>query len=248
MHEKPGSAAADSIRTLRGSIEFMCGGHPPKTLLVTSASRGDGKSTVAANIAISLAQKGRATLLIDADLQGGILRRMFDLNGEAGLAEMLASGHAGVEEYAVSTSIPRLCVMPSGTPPANASDLLDAEALRHVLGSAAAHFDHVVIDSPSLRTLADAGVLALHVDAAIVVARPNRTPREEFMEIHRLLSVVGARVIGVVLNNARPEPIRIHETHAPARPDRVLHDGDGYRRKSERMAAAGPAGGYYDLF
>lgn len=234
MREKPDSPAAAGIRSLRAAVELICDN--PKTLLVTSAIAGEGKTTIAANIAISLAQKGRSVLLIDADLQRGNLRRMFELSSETGLCELLACGRTCIEEFVSSTNVPRLCVIPTGAPVSNAVDLLDADAMRQVLESASDRFDHIVIDSISPRGLADAGAIAANVDAVVIVAQPEKTPRREFLELSRLLGVVGARVAGVALNKSRVEPTRIHEIHRLERRDEGIYRHEDARIKPAAMA------------
>lgn len=247
MHAKPDSAAAESIRSLRASIEYLCEG--PRALLVTSAMPREGKTTVAANLAISFAQKGRSVLLIDSDLRGGNLRRIFEIDNETGLAGLLACGRACIDEFVAPTRVPRLFVIPSGSPKSNPADLLDADAMRLVLDSAAERFDLVIVDSVSLRTFADAGVTPPIVDGVIIVAQPGRTPRREFLEMNRLLGVVGARVVGVALNNSKSEPARIHEVHrGSGRREPVFGNGNGNGNgrghKDERIAPAAMVNGY----
>lgn len=242
MREKPDSAAAAGFRSLRTAVELVC--EMPRSVLVTSAVPGEGKTTIAANLAISFTQKGRSVLLIDADLQNGILHRVFEITGQSGLAELLGCGRRCIDEFVSATSVPRLCVLPSGAPGPNAADLLDADSMRQVIEIASERFDMIVIDSVSPRGLADAGAAASNVDAVIIVAEPEKTPRREFTELNRLLGVLGARVAGVALNNSRPEATRIHEIHRPPRERAAVEKArDRSRPSDQRIKPAAAADG-----
>lgn len=253
VYERPASDVARSFRALRASIEFLSGRRAPGRILVTSAVAGEGKTTVALNLATSFAQKGRSVLLIDAGLQSGALHGIFDLKQDHGLAELLASGRsdpASIEEFVTATRVPRLHVIPSGAPVAHAADLLDTGGMGQVLESLDGRFDHIVIDAESFGSLAEAGAMAPHVDAVLVVARPGRTRRADFMRLIRMLAVTGARVLGVVLNNSRSDLDLIHfrqDGHGIGTREQPWAETGGRRRISDHIAAATQLDGYYDI-
>jgi capsular exopolysaccharide synthesis family protein len=201
---EPRSGFAESVRQIRTALQYSLAGHSPKTILVTSAMPSEGKTTVATNLAIAMAQNGQRTVLVDADLKKPSVHKLFGASRENGLSEILAGKVEGdLESHLFKTETENLYVLTSGTRPPNPVDLLDSAVMRRLLTTLAAHFDHVVLDSTPTLDLADTGVLFPHVDGVVVVVKPGKTPRATLVRMRQLVTGLGGHVLGVVLNNRK---------------------------------------------
>jgi tyrosine-protein kinase Etk/Wzc len=199
VHDKQ-SSGAEAFRTLRTNIMYSQAVRELHTLVVTSAAPGEGKSTTAANSAVTLAQQGLRVLLVDADLRRARLHRMFGVVREPGLTEYLL-GQADIDDVARATEVTGLYVLPSGKLPPNPSELIGGEAMRRGLQALSEGYDIVVIDTPPLLAASDAAVLSTLVDGVIIVLRAGSTNVSAAQQSMEQLKAVGARVIGAVLND-----------------------------------------------
>jgi capsular exopolysaccharide synthesis family protein len=190
---------SESFRGLRTSVLLSGGDRGARSILVTSARPGEGKTTIAMNLAASLAQLGQQTLLIDADLRQPNLYRHF-AQAESRLSSYLA-GEAHWREMVHATPIPGLDVLLSGPPAANPAELLSSEAMRTLIREAAAAYSFVVLDSPSLLKVADSRILASMVDATVLVVNGGETPRQVVQYAESQARSAGANLLGVVVNN-----------------------------------------------
>ena len=208
MHEKPASALAESIRYLRTSIMYSLAGRSPKTILVTSAFPGEGKTTVAINLAIAYAQRGHKVLLVDADLKRPGLHKFFPVDCSKGLTEVLTgkSNGAAVAESHISN----LFLLPSGSKAPNPVDLLDSDVMRDLLVSLSETYDQIVIDSCPLAGMADTAVLVPYVDGVVLVVQPGKTPRHALRNAKEQVVGMQGRILGVVLNNPRLKSVHPH--------------------------------------
>jgi polysaccharide biosynthesis transport protein len=184
---------------VRTNITFMGPDEPFRTLLVTSAAPGEGKTTVACSIAISLAQAGQTVCLVDCDLRRPRLHRLFDRVGDRGLVDALV-GNVRLEEVALPTQVNNLSCLPAGALPPNPADLLHSARFRQVLERLGKMYDRVVIDSPPLGAVTDAAVVSTCVDGTAFVVRAFKTPHTLAERGLRALRDVDARLVGVVLN------------------------------------------------
>ncbi len=170
---------------------------------MTSPLPGDGKTTVAANLAVAFAQAGRRTVLVDADLRRPAVHEIFGIADSAGLTGLVGQTDPDVAQALVTTDEPNLRVLPAGSPPPNPAELLGSKWFGSVLASLAGIADIVVLDSAPHGVIADAAVLAARADATIVVARAGRTSRAAVRRSVQGLVQTGARVVGVALNGVR---------------------------------------------
>lgn len=201
---EPRSAFAENMRHLRTSVQYSLAGHSPKTILVTSAMPSEGKTTVASNLAIALAQSGHRTILVDADLKKPSIHKFFDANRDNGLSDILTGKTDGnLSAHLFKTDIDNLYVLPSGARPPNPVDLLDSVVMHRLLNTLAEHFDHVILDCAPTLDLADTGVLFRHVDGVILVVKPGKTPRASLVRVNEKVQGFGGRILGVVLNNRK---------------------------------------------
>jgi len=199
-YARPRSEAAEAYRSLRTSILLSSFGAPPKVILVTSALPQEGKTTVSANSALVLAQRGGRVLLIDADLRQPCVNKLFGFHSRGGLSTLL-SGVDKVEDVMVpSAEVPNLWILPAGPVPPHPAELLGSTVMKEHLACWRHEFDHIIIDSPPCLTVTDSVVLSPEVDRVILVVRAKKTTKLALRQACELLVQVNARVMGIVLN------------------------------------------------
>ena len=198
---EPRSPFSESIRTLRASIVLSSQDHPVRSILVTSCWPGEGKTTIATNLAISFAYGTNRVLLVEADLRHPTLSKTFGISKSSlGLSNYLMFG-SEVSEIIHSTDIPQLFVLPSGSiNPPNPSELLQSEEMKKLLSKLRSEFDYLIIDSSPAIGLADSLVLSTIADATVLVAGVGMTMRRDISHIVKQLSDVGAQFLGVIIN------------------------------------------------
>ena len=196
----PGSAVAEAFRAVRTSILFSRVDRPVRTLLVTSAGPGEGKTTVATNLATTFARRKGPVLLVDADLRKPRVAKALGLGPGPGLANVLV-GAATLRDVVRPTSVAGLFAITSGPIPPNPAELLHGESLVEFLREAAESYECVVIDSPPLIAVSDARVLASRVDGLYLVISMGRTSRRLIQRAVESLTSIGFDVDGAILNN-----------------------------------------------
>ncbi|MFN0063066.1 MAG: GumC family protein [Myxococcaceae bacterium] len=200
VFREPRSPLAECCRSVRTNLLFMSPDRPLKTVLVTSGSPRDGKTTVAISLAIAMAESGARVLLIDSDMRRPRLHQAFGVPNTAGLASLIV-GDADLDATLRSTEVPHLSVLTCGPLPPNPAELLHTQAFKQLLERCTQKFDRVIIDSPPLGAVADGAVIAAQVDGTVLVVRANRTHRDLVRRSIRTLGDVKARILGVVLND-----------------------------------------------
>jgi capsular exopolysaccharide synthesis family protein len=189
---------AEAFRTLRTMVHFSRA-ERPRVLAVGSPAPGEGKSTVAANLALTFAHEGKRVLLVDADLPRPVQHTMWDIPMEPGLTDVLVQ-RATLEESVQVNAEHGLHILACGTPVPASSELVGSDAFREFLAAARAEYDTVVIDAPPVLVISDATVLATMVDGMVLVARANVTDRFALTDAVRQLRQVDAPLLGLVLN------------------------------------------------
>ncbi|WP_341975686.1 polysaccharide biosynthesis tyrosine autokinase [Microbacterium sp. LTA6] len=218
-------AIAEAMRELRTNIQFMDVDNPPRVIVITSPLPGDGKSTTASNLAITLASSGERVILIDGDLRRPMIGKIFGLVESVGLSEVL-SGRAEIAQ--VAQRIPgrdNLIVVAAGKLPPNPSEVLGS-AKMHELLTSLANEAIVIIDAPPLIPVTDAAVLTQHADGAVVVATVGKTTFEVLGKALGNLERANARALGIVLN-------RVPRRGTGAAYYGYQYHGDYYRADSE---------------
>jgi len=198
----PKSQMSEAFRALRTSILLSQTEHPPQVILVTSALPREGKTTAAANLAVTLAQLGDSTVLVDADLRKPGIGRLLDLGAGkyAGLSSYLA-GVSSLDLVSVPhPAIPNLVAIPTGPLPPNPADLLSSHKLADAIVELRSRFKFIVIDSPPVMAATDAVILSVQADGVLLVVRSGETPKVAFTRTRNLLTSVKSRILGVVLN------------------------------------------------
>ncbi|HUQ68414.1 MAG TPA: CpsD/CapB family tyrosine-protein kinase, partial [Planctomycetaceae bacterium] len=198
----PASEVSESYRSLRTAVYFGGSNGRARTILVTSPERGDGKTTVTSNLAISMAQAGERVLLIDADLLAPMQDMIFQINGRTGLANVL-NGKESLESAVRRTGVEGLELLPAGVAARNPSEVLNSQAFIDLLEELAEKYDRVIIDSPPLLAVTDARIIAASSDATVLVLRAGKSNRKLSEVSLDGLGSVGAKVLGVVVNDVR---------------------------------------------
>jgi capsular exopolysaccharide synthesis family protein len=194
----------ESVRTLRNSILLSNFDRRYRSLLVTSAAPGEGKTTTAASLAAAHAEQGRRTLLIDGDLRRPSVHRNFDIPSVVGLSNVLMGEIPWREARVRIDSVPQLDVLPAGPPSRRAADLI-GRGLTELLEEAASEYDLVILDAPPLLGFAEPLQMATAADGVLVVARAGQTSRKAVASVLATLHRLRAHVVGVVLNEVHKE-------------------------------------------
>jgi len=198
--EHPTSVIAEAYRALRTSVLLSLPDHPPKTLLVTSAAVGDGKTVTSVNLAMALAQRKGPVLLVDADLRKLGVTMTFNCDMQKGLSTVLAGATRFDEVLYQYPDVPNLWILPAGPSCPSPADLLSSETMTGLMEKVSHRFEHVVIDTPPVMAVTDATVLSPTVDGVVLVAQCARTSKPLLLRTCRILDAAGARILGFVLN------------------------------------------------
>ncbi len=235
--DQPKSASAESIRLLRTNIEFASATSEITTLGITSANPSEGKSTIAANLAVTLAQAGFATALIDADLRRPSQHRIHGIANDRGLSTLLTHADQAWNTVAHVSAVPNLTVISSGPLPPNPADLLSLDRLRNLLTEMRETFDVIVVDTPPVLAVSDPLIVAAHVDGMLVVTFAGKTRIDAIKRSVETLRRGSVRIVGVVVNRQSTKQAGDYyyqDYHAVA--DRP--EAGGSRRRGSRTSTA----------
>lgn len=199
---RPFTEPVERLRALRSQLmlRWFDGESERKALAVVSPSNGDGRSFLAANLAIVFSQLGERTVLVDADLRKPRQHELFRLDNKAGLSDVLA-GRAGPEAVVRIPSLLALSVLPAGATPPNPQELLGRQAFVDLLQGLGKNFDTIIIDTPATGRFADAHTVASRAGAGLLLARKNRTSAGELQKLARSLQQSGIELVGSALND-----------------------------------------------
>lgn len=200
---QPKSSIAEAFRSLRTNLQFASLDKPIRSLLVTSSAPLEGKTFVATNLAIAVAQTGMRVVLVDGDLRRPTLHRIFGLSNDLGGAQLLLESQAEIAPCLRSTEVAGLKVLCSGSPPPNPSEILSSKRMGEIVRRLLESAELVIIDSPPVGVVTDAAILASQVDAVLQIVRAGLTRRDMVLKGRDSLATVGGRVLGPVLNMVR---------------------------------------------
>lgn len=199
----PAGYRAEQVRALRNRLVALNPDGEPKTLVVSSATRNEGKTVTALNLAMALAELERCqVVVVDGDLRGGAVERCLNLNHEQGLSDVLL-GNAALDRALRPAGFRTLQVIGPGTRVANPAEVLAASRLDDLFARLKERFQYVIVDTPPVLQCTDAGVLAARADGTLVVLRLERTMRRQAREAVRQLQEVGANVLGTFVTQVR---------------------------------------------
>jgi protein-tyrosine kinase len=198
---EPYSARSESFRALRSQLmmRVFVEGEPHRALSIISPDAGDGKTYTSANLAVTLAQLGGRTLLVDADMRGPRMHEVFNIQNQSGLSSIL-SGRADKQVIQQVTGIPSLFVLPVGTTPPNPLELVERPAFALLMRELVSKFDHVLVDTPAAVYGADAAAIASKCGSALIVARKNTARVDSLRELVASLQGAPVKMAGVVFN------------------------------------------------
>ena len=234
----PRSPRAEAFRSLRTNLQFVDAANHPRTLVVTSSLAGEGKSTMSANLALTMAQAGSRVCLVEADLRRPKVLEYMGLEGAVGLTDALI-GRADVFDVLQPYGSSKLWVLGAGPIPPNPSELLGSSGMVNVLERLMASFDYVVIDAPPTLPVTDAVVISKLVDGAILVVASGMVQREQLSRALELLGSVNGRVLGVVLNRVPASDVQHYGGYGYSSTDEPRGEQGG-RKRAVGQDEAGP--------
>lgn len=198
------SIGAESFRNLRTNVRFVRRGQGAEEIVITSPTPGEGKSLTAANLAVTMGQKGHRVLLIDADLRRPVQHRQFKVPQSPGLSDCLLADEL-LENALQPTMLGDLFVLPAGQPPPNPAELLDSAQMDRLLDAVRSRFETIILDSPPVLAVTDSAVIAPKTDGVILVVRAEKTDKDAIALAIQQLRQVDAELLGVVVNDAKAE-------------------------------------------
>lgn len=196
----PRSPGAEAYRALRTNLMFSSLDHPLGTLLVTSAAPEEGKSTTLANLAVTLAQGGRSTILVDCDLRRPRQHEIFGLPAAPGLSNAILDKVEAPD--LLPTGVEGLSLLPAGDLPPSPADLLGSRRMEALIANLKSRADLVLFDAPPIVAVTDAALLASKLDGVLLVVSAGHTRREHAQRAKALLEKIHVRIVGTVLTNA----------------------------------------------
>ena len=199
--KRPNALTSESIRTLRTNLQFASVDKEIKTILLTSTLPGEGKSFIAANLAVSFAQAGKLVLLVDCDLRKGRQHKIFGIPNQKGLSNLLIGDFGKVKDYIHKTKIKGLSVITRGACPPNPSELLNSKKNSVFIGKVRDWYDVVIFDGAPCSGLSDSLILSSFVDGVVMVTSENTTPKSELNNSRKSINAVGGNIVGGVINN-----------------------------------------------
>lgn len=205
---EPRSAAAEAYRTLRTNLMFSSVEDPISTLLVTSTAESEGKSTVIANLAVTFAQSGNKTILVDSDLRRPAQHTIWNAKNERGLTTMMLEASAVSNPPFVETGVENLLLLPAGPLPPTPADVLSSHRMTEIIGVLKARASYVLFDGPPVLAATDAALLGSKLDGVLLVMRAGHTRRDHAARAKEALERVHVRIVGAVLSNAPRENSR----------------------------------------
>lgn len=199
----PRSPVSEAYRTLRTNLLFSGRDHPLRAIVVTSPAPDEGKSTVLANLAVTMAQSGRSTLLIDCDLRHPRQHEIWGVENSVGLTSMVA-GEVDAPPL-VDVGVERLQLLPSGPLPPNPADLLGSRWMEEAIAGLRAQAEILLFDAPPVIAVTDSAVLAANLDGILLVVRAGHTRREHAESARDLLERLNIRIVGVAFTDAEAD-------------------------------------------
>ena len=195
------SSQAEAYRAVRTALYFSTQGETHKVIQVTSANPGDGKTTVSTNLAVSIAQSGKNTLLIDADLRKPRVHKVFGMSAEIGLASLI-EGDAELDDAVQPSGVPNLSILPCGPCPSNPAELLTSPRFAELLELIKERYEFVIVDSPPMMAVTDPCVVAPRVDGVLLTIKLTKQGRPAAERATQILRSIDANILGVVVNHS----------------------------------------------
>lgn len=202
---EPNSPVSEAYRTLCTNLQFTALSGELNSLVVTTPAAGEGKSTTLANLAVTLAQRGRSVILVDADLRRPTQHTIFGSSNQQGLSNTLLDQRLITSPPLLQTEVSGLRLLPAGSTPPNPAELLASQQMVSLIESLKEKAEVILFDAPPVILVTDGAILGARTDGVLLVLQAGKTKREHAVRARRLLEQVGARIVGTVLTNARVE-------------------------------------------
>ncbi|WP_079525373.1 CpsD/CapB family tyrosine-protein kinase [Solibacillus isronensis] len=199
-HTNPKSMISEQFKTVRTNINFSMPDKDLKTIVVTSSTPGEGKSTNASNIAVVYAQSGKKVLLVDGDMRKPTTHHTFNIMNTKGLSTVLIRQHT-LDEVAHKTDIEGLSIITSGPIPPNPAELIASKTMDQFIETVKGQFDMVIFDAPPVLSVTDAQILSNKCEGTILVINSGKAEKENVIKAKEMLIASKANIIGAVLNN-----------------------------------------------
>lgn len=196
-------SVVEAYKTIRTNLMFALHNHGSRSLIITSASPGEGKSTNCCNLGITLAQTSFKVLIIDCDLRKPVIHKLFWRKCIPGLSELLAGMNDYSSDVIQSTDYPNLDIICGGTIPPNPAELLSSDAMRNLLFILYQEYDFILLDSPPVNLVADALALSVLTDGVIIVVKQGQTTHPELAHALSSLKFANANVLGIIINEVK---------------------------------------------
>lgn len=198
---KQNSFFSEQFKILRTNISFSSFDAKIKTIVITSSNMGEGKSTIASNLAFSFAQENKKVLLIDADLRKPKIHKIYNMSNKIGVSDVISNKVDFIEAY--NRYYKHFHILSAGTYIPNPSELLSSQKMKNFVNDMKEIYDVVIIDTPPTNLVTDSQVMSAIADGTIVVARANKTKKNEIIKACSLLETVNAKIIGLILNDVK---------------------------------------------
>ena len=198
--EDPKSPVSEAYRSLRTSLLYSSPKKEPKSILVSSAGPGEGKTTTVANLAITYANLGKKTLLVDTDLRRPVVHKVFELDREPGITTYLSAATDDYNSLIQNCEINNLSIITAGIIPPNPSELLGSNRMTSLVNNLENEWDMVLFDSPPLVAVTDATMISKEIDQIVMVVKVGQTDKKAFSHTLTNLRNVGAPLGGIIMN------------------------------------------------
>ncbi|GFR35679.1 CpsD/CapB family tyrosine-protein kinase [Thermobrachium celere] len=196
---KPKSPISEAYRTLRTNIQFSALDKKIKKIVITSSGPAEGKTSTALNLAITLAQNGHKTLLLDCDMRKPSIHKRMKISNLNGLSDILL-GESSIEDATTNVELEHLYIITAGTKPPNPAELLSSQKMINFLNSIEEKYEYIIIDTPPVLMVTDAQILSKYADGTILVVASREAEKNGVKRAKELLEKVDANILGVVLN------------------------------------------------
>ncbi|GAB6168215.1 CpsD/CapB family tyrosine-protein kinase [Clostridium carnis] len=198
VEKEPKSVVSERFKTLRTNLQYSSLDKEYKIIVITSSNPGEGKTTISANLALSLAEGEKKVALIDCDLRKPSVHRVFKISNRTGLSDVLI----GQENFSTASKVYKenMTILTAGNIPPNPAEVLASEKMAKLLVWLKTEFDYVILDTPPIQVVTDSQILSTKADGTILVVRAEKTKKDELKNSIGLLKKVNANIIGTVLN------------------------------------------------
>ena len=200
-YTKPDANNSERIRMLRTNLEYVHVGEELTSIAVTSPIPGEGKSTVSANLAVSLGATGKKVLLIDTDLRRPTVHKTFQVSNVPGISDLILNPSLPLSDLMCYKEDLKIYILPAGVLPPNPSELLASVNMKKIMGELEKHFDYIIYDVPPINSVTDPQIIASRVVGVILVVRSGYVQKDEVRKSRTALENVEARILGCVLND-----------------------------------------------